>query len=168
MSLNVPDYLTLHRNDANFTTNNIMKFNIPQHYYSSTRGDVCYVSLVACSVRYLTPDTGLNVYSHIVNIHNLGQNTASSGNRQHCLGILQGNRTYSHIYHAPEDIKVLIPARPTTIELSVSVLTDNNVANASPYDTKRLPDGAVFVLKFEYLDSKKQTTEYVKSQYTKL
>ena len=63
---------------------------------------------------------------------------------------------------------MLIPARPTTIELSVSVLTDNNVANASPYDTKLLPDGAVFVLKFEYLDSKKQTTEYLKSQYTKL
>ena len=168
MALNVPDYLTLHKNDASFTTNNIMKFNIPQHYYSSTRGDVCYVSLVACSTRFLTPDTNENLFSYIVNLHGLGQNTASTGNRSHCLGILQKNKTHSHIYHAPENIQVLIPARPTTIELSISVLTDNDPGNTSPYDTKMLPDGAVFVLKFEYLDSKKQTTEYVKSQYTKL
>ena len=100
MALNVPDYLTLHKNDASFTTNNIMKFNIPQHYYSSTRGDVCYVSLVACSIRFQNPTTSPNIFSYQVNLHNLGQNIASSGNRKHCLGILQKNLTESHVYHS--------------------------------------------------------------------
>jgi hypothetical protein len=166
MALNVPDYLTLHKNDADFTTNNIMKFNIPQHYYTNTRGDVCYVSLVSCATRFQNPNTTPNIFSYQVNLHSLGQNIASSGNRQNCLGILQKNLTTSHIYDASEKIQLLIPARPSTIELSISCLTDNNAATA--YDTIVLPDSAVFVLKFEYLDSKKETVEYVKSQYTKL
>ena len=41
---NTPDYIALHKSDA-IDNNDVYSWNVPQSYFTSARGNKCYVSL---------------------------------------------------------------------------------------------------------------------------
>lgn len=154
MSLsNVPDYLTLHKSDA-IDNSDVYSWNVPQSYYTSARGNVCFVSLVSASVDD-AEDSSL-----VVKYHG-GQNAINTKNDGNVLGVcyLSTSATNpNYMYDSAENIKLLIQARPSTISLSL-VGYDNAV--------KGITNG-IFTLKFDYLNEDEVARDYSNTLYNKL
>ena len=145
---NVPDYLMLYKVDA---VNNGGKYtwNIPSSYYSNQRGQVCYVSLCDC----LVDDTGVDE-EIAVKYHSGGQNYHSTKNSGAYLGGLSTSvesAGHSHHKYDADRVKLLVSARPTTIELSTVNCNDDLVEL----------DEVIFVLKFEYLNTENTNNQYI-------
>lgn len=156
MSLsNVPDYLTLYKDEAIVSGNNF-SWNIPQQYYSSARGNVCFVSLVECIMS--SPDTN----EVIVKYHG-GQNANNTKNDANVIGLMSmsnpHNQNSGHLqFTSSQNINLLIQARPSTITLSTA-----NIDNSS-----YVPTNAIFVLKFDYLNQDVVARDYSNTLYNKL
>lgn len=152
--MNIPDYITLHKTDADTTLANdgLYKWNIPMSYYSNTRGSVCYVSLADCCL------TSATTQHLIVKLKNQGQNTSNSKNDGSVLGIVNRNASAHHFRNA-EPIKILLNARPPSIEIQVKQANDNLKVTVS---------NLMVVLKFEYFDPQDTQKEYVNTMYRKL
>ena len=151
--LNTPDYIALHVSDA-IDNNNVYSWNVPQSYFSSARGNKCYVSLANCAI------ADGNDGDLIVKYHG-GANASNTKNDGSVIGTLclaQSAANPKFSYNSAENVELLISARPSVITLSVS-----DIANA----TLGLTNG-VFVLKFTYLNPEKSDKDYANTLYQKL
>ena len=154
MSLsNVPDYLTLHKSDA-IDNSDVYSWNVPQSYYTSARGNVCFVSLVSASVDDAEDSSLVVKYHGGQNANNTKNDGSVIGTL--CLSTSAANPKYS--YNSAANVELLINARPSVITLSVS-----DIANATLGLTN-----AVFVLKFTYLDPETSNMDYSNTLYQKL
>ena len=159
---NIPDYITLFSYNANKVDDNkIFKFDIPASYYTKTRGNLCYLSLEQFVVNHLNADVDMEKLIAIT-LHNQGQNCFNNLNEGCILGLCD-NRLTDPIYMLTSPIKVLISARPSSIEISL-----NNIADNSKLVKDTDFDNFCLVLKFEYLHPQETQKEYVNSMYRKL
>jgi len=156
MENTLPEYLALYKSDA-LVDGNIYTWNLDQQsYLTNTRGNVCYVSLVECIMD--GPDSN----EVIVKYHS-AQNQVTTDRQASVIGLLSmsnpHNQNAGHVeLTSSESIKLLVNARPQKI-----VLQTNNLDN-----TSYVPTDAVFILKFEYLNVKKQNENLLEQQYLKL
>jgi len=156
MENTLPEYVALYKSDAT-VSGNIYTWNLDQQsYFTNSRGNVCYVSLVECIIS--APDSN----EIIVKYHG-SQNQFTTDRQPAVIGLL--SMTAPHQQNAghlqlssSETIKLLVNSRPKKI-----VLQTNNLDN-----TSYVPDEAVFILKFEYLNIKKQNENLLEQQYLKL
>lgn len=144
----IPEYITLHKANA-VVSNNQYTWNINDAYYTSTRGAICYVSLVQCCM-----DTQNN--NQILIKYHGSQNSIQTDNQAPIIGTID-KQNFSGLQSA-EPVKLLVSARPNKITLQT-----NNLDNSS-----FVPTDAVFVLKFEYLKLKTEINNLIDQQYTKL
>ncbi len=152
---NTPDYIALYKDDASVNGNQY-SWNIPNNYFSTARGNKCYVSLA--QVIMSSPDTN----EVIVKYHG-GANASTSDKNSNVLALLSmsnpHNQNAGHLqFSGSEQINLLINARPSTITIST-----NNLDNSS-----YVPTDAVFVLKFTYLDPENSNMDYSNTLYQKL
>lgn len=151
----LPEYIALYKSDA-IVDGNKFKWNLNQSYFTNTRGNVCYVSLVECIMD--APDTN----EIIVKYHG-GQNQNTTDRQASVIGLLSmtnpHNQNAGHLQlSSSETIKLLISARPSVITLQT-----NNLDN-----TSYVPTDAVFILKFEYANVKEENENLLEQQYLKM
>jgi len=147
----IADYITLYSADATQTGGQLV-WNVNPEYMFKNRGQYCLVSLVNASVR----DTDLD--QNVVVVYKDGQNAASSTNNGSALGVINvssGAAGYQHDYSG-EPVKYLTRARPTQIELNLTQLDKTAITI----------DDAVFVLKFEYLNTEQAQQYTLATMYT--
>ena len=147
----IADYITLYSSDATQTGGQLV-WNLNPEYVFKNRGQYCLVSLVNASVR----DTDLD--QNVVVVYKDGQNAGSSSNNGSALGIISvssGAAGYQHDYSG-EPVKYLTRARPTQIELNLTQLDKTAITI----------DEAVFVLKFEYLNTEQAQAYTLATMYT--
>tara|TARA_E500000305_G_C3828146_1_gene146000 strand:+ start:83 stop:541 length:459 start_codon:yes stop_codon:yes gene_type:complete len=147
----IADYITLYSADATQTGGQLV-WNVNPEYMFKNRGQYCLVSLVNASVR----DTDLD--QNVVVVYKDGQNGASSTNNGSALGVINvssGAAGYQHDYSG-EPVKYLTRARPTQIELNLTQLDKTAITI----------DDAVFVLKFEYLNTEQAQAYTLATMYT--
>jgi hypothetical protein len=147
----IADYITLYSSDATQTGGQLV-WNINPEYLFKNRGQYCLVSLVNASVR----DTDLD--QNVVVVYKDGQNAGSSSNNGSALGIISvssGAAGYQHDYSG-EPVKYLTRARPTQIELNLTQLDKTAITI----------DEAVFVLKFEYLNTEQAQAYTLATMYS--
>lgn len=147
----VADFITLYSSDATQTGGQLI-WNVSPEYQFKNRGNYCLVSLSSASV--LDTDLAQNV----VVVYKDGQNSGSSTNNGSALGIINvssGAAGYQHEYSG-EPVKYLTRARPTTIELNLTQLDKTAITIAQ----------AVFVLKFEYLNTEQAQQYTLATMYT--
>jgi hypothetical protein len=147
----VADFITLYSADATQTGGQLV-WNIHPEYQFKNRGNYCLVSLVNASVR----DTDLD--QNVVVVYKDGQNASSTSNNGSALGIISvssGVAGYQHDYSG-EPVKYLTRARPTTIELNLTQLDKTAITI----------DDAVFVLRFEYLNTEGAQAYTLATMYT--
>jgi len=147
----IADYITLYSSDATQTAGQLV-WQVPSDYQFKSRGTYCLVSLVNASVRDIDLD------SPIVVLYKDAQNASSTTNGGVALGIIAVSSAvagYQHDY-AGEPVKYLTRARPTTIELNTSELDKSEVTI----------DEGVFVLKFEYLNTKEAQAITLATMYS--
>jgi len=147
----IADYITLYSADATQTGGQLV-WNVNPEYMFKNRGQYCLVSLVNASVR----DTDLD--QNVVVVYKDGQNAASSTNNGSALGVINvssGAAGYQHDYSG-EPVKYLTQARPTQIELNLTQLDKTAITI----------DDAVFVLKFEYLNTEQAQAYTLATMYT--
>ncbi len=134
------DYVELHFQDAS-VSNNEMTWNIPNTYFSNLRSPIAEVCLVESSV-----DTSVNVNLNVKwlgSVHN-GYNSRNRGLIMgHLIRNFDGGTTTKYYLRETSSIKIITPARPQTITLSV--VTPDDV-------TAEISSNGFFTLKFEYLD----------------
>lgn len=158
MSLaNIPDYLTLYKSDANVEANKYT-WNLPSNYFTNCRGNKCYISLSHCIITSDAPTS----HEALILRYDGGLNANTSNKGSNVIGLINvvsTNENNDNVLFtsstSPENIKLLIPARPPTITLSTF----------SPDNTSALIDDAVFVLRFDYLE---QSDDYTNTFYNKL
>ena len=150
---NTPDYIALHKSDA-IDNNDVYSWNVPQSYFSSARGNKCYVSLVECVISDGNDGDLVVKYHGGANANNTKNDGSVIGTL--CLSTSAANPKYS--YNSAANVELLINARPSVITLSVS-----SIANATLGLTN-----AVFVLKFTYLDPENSNMDYSNTLYQKL
>ncbi len=142
----VADYVTLYSADATQTGGQLV-WNVNPEYQFKNRGNYCLVSLAKAAVL----DTDLD--QNVVVVYKDGQNASSSSNNGAALGIVQvsysHNNVVHHAYYTGEPVKYLTRARPSQIELNLTQLDKTAITI----------DNAVFVLKFEYLNTE-QAQQY--------
>tara|TARA_X000001388_G_scaffold35093_1_gene24697 strand:- start:732 stop:1190 length:459 start_codon:yes stop_codon:yes gene_type:complete len=147
----IADYITLYSSDATQTGGQLV-WNLNPEYVFKNRGQYCLVSLVNASVR----DTDLD--QNVVVVYKDGQNAGSSSNNGSALGIISvssGAAGYQHDYSG-EPVKYLTRARPTQIELNLTQLDKTAITI----------DDAVFVLKFEYLNTEQAQAYTLATMYS--
>ena len=147
----IADYVTLYSSDATQTGGQLV-WNLNPEYVFKNRGQYCLVSLVNASVR----DTDLD--QNVVVVYKDGQNAGSSSNNGSALGIISvssGAAGYQHDYSG-EPVKYLTRARPTQIELNLTQLDKTAITI----------DDAVFVLKFEYLNTEQAQAYTLATMYS--
>lgn len=147
----IADYITLYSADATQTGGQLV-WNVNPEYMFKNRGQYCLVSLVNASVR----DTDLD--QNVVVVYKDGQNGASSTNNGSALGVINvssGAAGYQHDYSG-EPVKYLTRARPTQIELNLTQLDKTAITI----------DDAVFVLKFEYLNTEQAQAYTLATMYS--
>jgi len=158
----LPDYITLYSKNSQ-TLGSTMTWNIPDSYYSNTRGGVCYVSLVQSIIQSASVNDNL-VIKYVNGVQNQ-YTTSQNGAVIAMLGVQNGTAygtTDELDCYTPlitEPIKCLISARPSQIKLDVKEIDDNsvNVGDTSFF--------AVFTLKFEYFEVKEQIDNLEKQRY---
>jgi hypothetical protein len=134
----VADYITLYSGDA-VQSGGQLVWTVNPEFLFKNRGNYCLLSLVNASVR----DTDLD--HSVVVVYKDAQNGFSSTNNGTALGIISvssGAAGYQHDYSG-EPVKYLTRARPTKIELNLTQLDKTPITI----------DDAVFVLRFEYLNT---------------
>lgn len=148
----VADYITLYSSDATQNGGQLI-WNVNPEYQFKNRGPYCLVSLAKAAVL----DTDLD--KNVVVVYKDGQNASSSSNNGAALGIVQVTAAatgFHHAYYAGETVKYLTRARPTQIEL-----------NTTQIDKTAITIGeAVFVLKFEYLNTEQAQAYTLATMYT--
>lgn len=149
----IADYITLYSADATQTGGQLI-WNVNPEYQFKNRGNYCLVSLAKASV--LDTDLAQNV----VVVYKDGQNAGSSSNNGAALGIISVSTTTeattTHHDYVGEPVKYLTRARPTTIELNLTQLDKTAITIAD----------AVFVLKFEYLNTEEAQAYTLATMYT--
>jgi hypothetical protein len=148
----VADYITLYSSDATQTGSQLI-WNINPEYTFKNRGQYCLVSLAKAAV--LDTDLAKNV----VIVYKDGQNASSSTNNGAALGVVQVSTAATAIHHAyfdGEPVKYLTRARPTQIELNTTQIDKTAITI----------DEAIFVLKFEYLNTEQAQEYTLATMYT--
>jgi len=148
----VADYITLYSSDATQTGGQLV-WNVSPEYQFKNRGNYCLVSLAKAAVL----DTDLE--KNVVVVYKEGQNASSSTNNGAALGIISCTAAatgFHHAYYAGESVKYLTRARPTQIELNLTQLDKTPITI----------DEAVFVLKFEYLNTEQAQAYTLATMYT--
>jgi len=149
----IADYITLYSSDATQTGGQLI-WNVSPEYQFKNRGQYCLVSLVKAAVLDTDQDT------NVVITFKDGQNASSSTNNGAALGIMQvcysHNNVVHHAYHGAEPVKYLTRARPTQIELNTTTLDKTAITIAN----------AIFVLKFEYLNTEQAQAYTLATMYT--
>ncbi len=147
----IADYITLYSADATQTGGQLI-WNVSPEYQFKNRGNYCLVSLSSASV--LDTDLAQNV----VVVYKDGQNAGSSSNNGASLGIISmsSGATTKHHEYTGEPVKYLTRARPTTIELNLTQLDKTAITIAD----------AVFILKFEYLNTEQAQQYTLATMYT--
>jgi len=148
----ISDYITLYSSDA-VQTGGRLVWNINPEYQFKNRGQYCLVSLAKASVLDTDQDT------NVVVVYKDGQNAGSSSNNAAALGIIQvsssHNNVVHHAYHGAEPVKYLTRARPTTIELNLTQIDKTEITIGQ----------AIFVLKFEYLNTEEAQATTLSTMY---
>lgn len=149
----IADYITLYSSDATQTGGQLV-WNINPEYMFKNRGQYCLVSLAKAAVLDTDQDT------NVVVVYKDGQNAGSSSNNGSALGILQVTYTHNiethHAYFGAEPVKYLTRARPTQIELNTTTLDKTAITIGE----------AVFVLKYEYLNTEQAQATTLATLYT--
>ncbi len=148
----IADYITLYSSDATQTGGQLV-WNVSPEYQFKNRGNYCLVSLAKAAVL----DTDLD--KNVVVVYNDGQNASSSSNNGAALGVVQVTAAatgFHHAYYAGETVKYLTRARPTQIELNLTQLDKTPITIGE----------AVFVLKFEYLNTEQAQQYTLATMYT--
>ena len=149
----VPDYVALYSGDATVDGNKY-KWNLNPSYFSNQRSTVCFVSLADTLIDDQNANTEL-----IVKYHGGVQNMFSSNNDAGFylggLDVVVDSGGHNHHTYMKEHVRLLVPARPQTIELSVTELDETAIT----------PDNATFVLRFDYLDPEETTQEITSTFY---
>ena len=148
----IADYITLYSADATQTGGQLI-WNINPEYMFKNRGQYCLVSLAEAACL----DTDLD--NNVVVVYKDGQNASSSTNNGAALGIIQVTAAaagFHHAYYASEPVKYLTRARPTQIELNLTQLDKTAITI----------DEAVFVLKYEYLNTEQAQATTLATMYT--
>ena len=147
----VADYITLYSSDATQTGGQLVWNVNPEYQFA--RGPYCLVSLAKAAV--LDTDLATNV----VVVYKDGQNASSSSNNGAALGVISPSTAATGIHHAyytGEPVKYLTHARPTTIELNLTQIDKTAITIGQ----------AVFVLKFEYLNTEQAQATTLSTMYT--
>jgi len=147
----IADYITLYSSDA-VQSGGKLVWNINPEYQFKNRGNYCLVSLAKAGV--LDTDLATNV----VVVYKDGQNASSSSNNSAALGIISATAAatgFHHAYYAGESVKYLTKARPTTIELNLTQIDKTEITIGQ----------AVFVLKFEYLNTEEAQATTLSTMY---
>jgi len=147
----IADYITLYSSDA-VQSGGKLVWNINPEYQFKNRGNYCLVSLAKAGV--LDTDLATNV----VVVYKDGQNASSSSNNGAALGIISATAAatgFHHAYYAGESVKYLTKARPTTIELNLTQIDKTEITIGQ----------AVFVLKFEYLNTEEAQATTLSTMY---
>ena len=154
----IPDFISLYSSDAN-RSSNTLTWNIPQSYYNTTRGNVCYVSMVQSIVQTNEAKTNLIIKynSGVQNQYSTKNDGAIIGT----MGVTESPGTLNDFYSTSnqEPIKCLISARPSQIILAINTLDDTVI------DTTHIQFNGIFTLKFEYLDAKEEIKNLKHQQY---
>jgi hypothetical protein len=149
----IADYITLYSADATQTGGQLI-WNVSPEYQFKNRGQYCLVSLATAAVLDTAQDT------NVVVVYKDGQNASSSSNNGATLGVIQVTYTHNiethHAYFASEPVKYLTRARPTTIELNTTQIDKTEITIGQ----------AVFVLKFEYLNTEQAQAYTLATMYT--
>jgi hypothetical protein len=96
---------------------------------------------------------------NVVIVYKDGQNASSSTNNGAALGVVQVSTAATAIHHAyfdGEPVKYLTRARPTQIELNTTQIDKTAITI----------DEAIFVLKFEYLNTEQAQEYTLATMYT--
>lgn len=148
----IADYITLYSSDA-VQSGGKLVWNINPEYQFKNRGQYCLVSLAEASVLDTDQDT------NVVVVYKDGQNASSSTNNGAALGIIQvsssHNNVVHHAYFGAEPVKYLTRARPTQIELNTTQIDKTEITIGQ----------AVFVLKFEYLNTEEAQATTLSTMY---
>jgi len=148
----IADYITLYSSDATQTGSQLV-WNVNPEYTFKNRGAYCLVSLAKAAVL----DTDLD--KNVVVVYKDGQNASSSSNNGAALGIVSTTAAatgFHHAYYAGESVKYLTRARPTRIELNTTQIDKTAITI----------DEAIFVLKFEYLNTDEAQALTLSTMYT--
>ena len=149
------DYVTLFGGIADVDVTPITKFNISQASYSSNaKADYCLVSLADASFDISTEEEPIAMILVTPSAQNNQSNNVVLG----CLAITatSGSTIYHHQF-TPNEVKYLIPARPSEIRLrGLSTQTQTDVPLVAGYVT----------LKFEYLSTEQVDALNSESNYT--
>lgn len=147
----IADYITLYSSDA-VQSGGKLVWNLNPEYQFKNRGNYCLVSLAKAAVL----DTDLD--KNVVVVYKDGQNAASSSNNGAALGIVSCTAAatgFHHAYYAGESVKYLTKARPTRIELNLTQIDKTEITIGE----------AVFVLKFEYLNTEEAQATTLSTMY---
>jgi len=147
----IADYITLYSSDA-VQSGGKLVWNLNPEYQFKNRGNYCLVSLAKAAVL----DTDLD--KNVVVVYKDGQNAASSSNNGAALGIVSCTAAatgFHHAYYAGESVKYLTKARPTRIELNLTQIDKTEITIGE----------AVFVLKFEYLNTEESQATTLSTMY---
>jgi len=149
------DYVTLFGGIADVDVTPITKFNISQASYSSNaKADYCLVSLADASFDISTEEEPIAMILVTPSAQNNQSNNVVLG----CLAITatSGSTIYHHQF-TPNEVKYLIPARPSEIRLrGLSTQTQTDVPLVAGYVT----------LKFEYLSTEQVNALNSQTNYT--
>lgn len=158
----VPDYITLYDGNATASATSSLTWNIPDSYYTNTRGNVCYVSLVQSIIQTTSVNDNL-VIKYVSGVQNQ-YTTKQDGAVIAMMGVQTGegqggSELDCYTPTITEPIKCLISARPTQIKLDIKEIDDTavNVSDAG--------FSGIFTLKFEYLDTKEEIKNLKNQHY---
>ena len=149
----IADYITIFPQASDITNlaAGESTFNIPQStYMSNAKGQYCLVSLADASIDLESVDTPILV--SLKNVMNNGGNDAVLGNFS--ITAEQGNTRFHHTF-VKNDVKYLIPARPSQLTIVTEQEDRTKLALATGYLT----------FKFEYLNKSVVNEMNTDSQY---
>tara|TARA_R100000322_G_C5320895_1_gene160474 strand:+ start:37 stop:519 length:483 start_codon:yes stop_codon:yes gene_type:complete len=145
--MDIKDYLVLRQRDAENTTindtNNKLKWNIPNSYYSNQRSQSCSVCLINCYGEI--EDNNDNVLSIKCNL--TAGNQYNTSNSSTYLGSFHKNTTETSLFNSEKMILQTAP-RPNVVE----IIFENEVASATGQLQGELR-GIVVVLQFNYYNA---------------
>lgn len=183
----IDDFVVLRVIDGQIDGPNIT-WNLTPNYYSNQRSPVCFMSLDRCNLIYrgFAGQDDSSVCSTIIRTNISGQNQQNTDNGGTILDIVytetkavltnyattaSGTTTTTNIltevrnfaikHSNPNPMKLLVPARPSTIRISVQ--SSNFTTFVSVNDPEIDLTESYIILRFEYDDVKDTQREYTRN-----
>ena len=183
----IDDFVVLRINDGQIDGANIT-WNLTPNYYSNQRSPVCFMSLERCNIIYrgYSGQDDSSVSSTIIRTNINGQNqqitdnggtildivytetqavktsyATTTGGTTTTTNILTEVRNFAIKHSNPNPMKLLVPARPSTIKIGVQ--SSNFASFVSVNDPEIDLTESYIILRFEYEDVKDTQREYTRN-----